>query len=133
MAPKADSGRTLELPAFVASALRKRIAERDRERKAARSWAPNDYIFCDEWGNAVPFTLLARWFKDALRRADLPDMRLHELRHSSLTMLLAEGVPERVVQQIAGHRSGEMTRRYMKVLPRMSRDAAERLDRVMGE
>jgi integrase len=132
VAPKAGSDRAIPLPAFVAEALRARIDALPAERRAARPYAPNGLVFCRPNGEPLAFTSVDRWFKAALVRAKLPDMRLHELRHSAATILLAEGVPERTVQAILGHQSGEMTRRYMTVLPRVSRDAADRLDRAIG-
>jgi integrase len=35
---------------------------------------------------------VTRQFKALLTAAQLPDMRLHDLRHSSATLLLAQGV-----------------------------------------
>lgn len=130
--PKAHSERTIPLPAFVAEALRARLAVLPEERRANKPYAPNRFVFGRPNGNPMPFTSVDRWFKAALKRAGLPDMRLHELRHSTATILLAEGVPERVVQDILGHHSGEMTRRYMSVLPRVSRAAADRLDEALS-
>jgi len=132
VAPKADSGRTIPLPAFVAEALRVRIEERDREKRAAKVWAPNDFVFSTPNGGPVPFTSLDTWWKRALERAGLPDMRWHELRASTATILLAEGVPELTVMAVLGHKSLEMTRRYVKLLPRVSRDAADRMGRALN-
>lgn len=132
VAPKADSGRTIPLPAFVADALAARIAERDREAKATKTYAYNHLIFCDLHGNPVAFTSLDHWWKRSLERAGLPDMRWHELRASTATILLAEGVPELTVMAVLGHKSLEMTRRYVKLLPRVSRDAADRMGRAIG-
>lgn len=132
VAPKRDSGRTIPLPTFVAEALRERLEVRDAERKAARVWAPNDLVFSDTRGNPIAFSTLQHWWKGALERAKLPDMRWHELRASTATILLAEGVPELTVMAILGHRSLEMTRRYVKLLPRVSRDAANRIDQAIG-
>lgn len=130
--PKADSGRTMPLPRFVAEAITERIAVRDAERRAAKVWAPNDLIFSDPHGNPVAFSTLDNWFKRSLAKAGLPDMRWHELRASTATILLAEGVPELTVMAILGHRSLDMTRRYVKLLPRVSRGAADTMDEVMG-
>lgn len=131
-APKADSGRTVPLPDFVVEALRERIAERDAEKRAAKVWAPNDLVFSDPHGNPVPFSTLTNWFKRSLKRAKLPDMRFHGLRASTATILLAEGVPELTVMAILGHTNLDMTKRYVRLLPRVSRAAADRLDEVMG-
>jgi len=132
VAPKADSGRTIPLPAFVAEALAKRIEERDAEKRAAKVWAPNDFVFSNEVGNPIAFTTLQTWWTDALKRAKLPYMKWHGLRASTATILLAEGVNELTVMAILGHRTLEMTRRYVKLLPRVSRDAANRIDEAIG-
>lgn len=131
-APKADSGRTIPLPRFVADALEASIEARKAERRATKIWAANDFVFADPHGGPVPFSTLDNWWKRALERAGLPDMRWHELRASTATILLAEGVPELTVMAILGHRSLEMTHRYVKLLPRVSRGAADRFDEVMG-
>lgn len=132
VSPKADSGRTIPLPEFVAEALRDRLAERDREQRDAKVWAANDLVFCDLHGGPVPFSTLDAWWKGALKRAKLPDMRWHELRASTATMLLAEGVDQIAVAAVLGHRSLDMTRRYVKLLPRVSKDAADRMGRALG-
>lgn len=132
VAPKRDSGRTIPLPAFVAEALRQRIAERDAEAKAARTYAYNDLVFCTPVGNPVPFQTLQHWWEGALKRAGLTYRRWHSLRGSTITILLAEGVPEITVAAIVGHRSLEQTARYTKLLPRVSRDAASRINEAIG-
>jgi integrase len=132
VSPKRDSGRTIPLPEFVTEALRERLAVRDAERDAARVWAPNDLVFSDLHGNPVAFSTLQHWWTGALKRAGLSYRRWHALRGSTITILLAEGVPEITVAAIMGHRSLEMTRRYTKLLPRVSRDAADRIGRAIG-
>jgi integrase len=132
VAPKADSGRTLPLPEFVAEALTARLAVRDDEQHAARVWAPNDFVFSDPHGNPIAFTSLENWWTGALKRAKLPHMKWHGLRASTATILLAEGVDELTVMAILGHRNLDMTRRYVKLLPRVSRDAADRMGRAIG-
>lgn len=59
-------------------------------------------------------------------------LRLHDLRHSAATILLAAGVPERVVMEILDHSTTAMIKRYQHVLPGLTVAAAERMDRAMG-
>jgi integrase len=132
VAPKADSGRVIPLPRFVAEALERRIAERDQEKAAAKVWAPNDLVFSDRNGNPIAYTSLDHWWKGALARAGLPDMRWHELRASTATILLAEGVDPLTIAAILGHTDIAMTQRYVKLLPRVSRAAADRMNEVVG-
>lgn len=132
VAPKAGSYRVLPLPPFVADALAARLAELDAERRAAKVWAPNELVFCGPDGNPVSFSRLARWFTDLLARTNLPPMRLHDLRGSTATILLAEGVDLRVVQAILGHKNIGQTAAYARVLPRVTGDASKRLQEALG-
>lgn len=132
VAPKHGSYRTLPLPGLVADALAERLDTLRSERKAARTWAPNDLVFCNPDGTPIAFSRLARWFEALCERAGLPRMRLHDLRGSAATILLAEGVDVRVVQAILGHRRIQQTAEYAKVLPRASKDAAARMGRALA-
>ena len=47
------------------------------------------------------------------------------------TLLLAQGVDQRVVMEILGHSQISMTSRYAHVLPQVMTDAAERIGRAL--
>jgi integrase len=64
-----------------------------------------------------------------LKRAGLPDVRFHDLRHSAATLLLSKGAHPKVVQEILGHSEIGMTMDiYSHVLPTMQREAMDRLN-----
>jgi integrase len=68
-----------------------------------------------------------------LGRAGLPRVRFHDLRHSHATILLAAGENPRVVQERLGHAQISLTlQTYSHVLPDLQRQAAEKIDRVLG-
>lgn len=129
---KTGETREIPLPAFVAEALRVRLAERDAEQRAAKVYAPNDFVFCDLAGNSVPLQSLYAWFKVALGRAGLPDMRWHDLRATTVTLLLDMGVDLLTIQRIVGHRDLATTQRYVGKTPTAMRGAADRLEGAMG-
>ena len=54
-------------------------------------------------------------------------VRVHDARHAAATLLLAQGVDQRVVMEILGHSQISMTSRYAHVLPQVMTDAAERI------
>lgn len=129
---KTGETRVVPLPAFVADTLRERLAERDREQRAAKVYAPNGFVFCDALGNSVPLETLYRWFKVALGRAGLPDMRWHDLRASTITVLLDMGVDLLTIQRIVGHKDLATTQRYVGKTPAAMAAAADKLGEAMG-
>jgi integrase len=65
--------------------------------------------------------------RKALGEEALPVIRLHDLRHTHATLLLADGVPVKVVSERLGHASATITLTvYQHVHPGMGREAAER-------
>jgi integrase len=72
-------------------------------------------------------------FKGLLKKAGLPDMRFHDLRHSAASMLLGIGVHPKVVQELLGHSQIAMTMDiYSHVLPTKQKEAVSRLNGVLG-
>ena len=76
--------------------------------------------------------LTARSFKSLLRRAGLPDIRLHDLRHTCATLLLSEGVHPKFVQELLGHANiGITLDTYSHVLPSMGDQTVTAMERVL--
>ena len=75
---------------------------------------------------------LFRQFKDLLERAGLPDIRFHDLRHTTTTLMLQKDVHPKVVQERLGHSSITLTLdTYSHVLPSIQEDAADKLDTLL--
>jgi integrase len=75
---------------------------------------------------------MRRSFRPLLRRAGVPTIRFHDLRHTAATLLLSQGVHPKVVQERLGHSQIAITLdTYSHVLPSMQRDAADRLDSLL--
>src|SRR3954462_6876302 len=75
-----------------------------------------------------------REFYDLLKAQNLPRMRPHDLRHSYATILLATGEHPKVVQEILGHSSVQLTLdTYSHLLPdlMLKERAAARLDAIL--
>jgi integrase len=69
--------------------------------------------------------LTRRSFKPLLKRAGLPEIRLHDLRHTCATLLLTRNVNPKIVSEMLGHSTIAIITldTYSHVLPNM-RDAA---------
>jgi integrase len=75
-----------------------------------------------------------REFKKLLGKAGLPSVRLHDLRHTAASLLIAQGVPARVVMGILGHSQIALTMNtYSHVAPEVSREAADRMAQVLWQ
>jgi integrase len=67
-------------------------------------------------------------------KAELPDIRLYDLRHSFATLLLAAGENPKVVSERLGYASIVLTLdTYSHCLPTMQRSATERLEKILGK
>jgi integrase len=56
----------------------------------------------------------------------------HTLRHGHATLLLAGGVSDAVAIKLMGHADSKILRRYQEVVDELQRDAATRMDRLLG-
>ena len=84
------------------------------------AWQEHDYVFCTLTGTHLRPNHVVDEFKKILRRAGLPAIRFHDLRHSAATLLLSLGVHPKVVQELLGHTQISMTMDiYSHVLPSM--------------
>jgi integrase len=131
----ARSRRTIALPAVAVTALRSHRTRQLEARLAAGGrWQDRGFVFASAVGTPLEQRNLTRQFKALLTAATLPDMRLHDLRHSCATLLLAQGVNPRVVMETLGHSQVSLTlNTYSHVLPALQRDAAARMDAVFAK
>lgn len=122
--------RTLRLPAVLLGALRWHQTRQEAEHKAM-GWAAPVYVFtAATTGGPLAPSIFYDTFKAIAKAAGLEDFRLHDLRHSAASFLLAEGVSLKKVQQILGHARGATTlNTYAHLLPGEEDDATERVQR----
>jgi integrase len=129
------SKRTIPLPAPLITALEVHSERQEKERVTAGSlWRGSSCVFTTPVGTPVDPRNDNREFKKLLARAGLPFVRLHDLRHTAASLLLAQGVPARLVMEILGHSQIALTMNtYSHVAPEVSHEAAERMARVLWQ
>ena len=103
--------RVIRLGTATIKALNVHRERQDKQIEAAKGhWRDPELVFASTIGTSLdPSNLVARSFKPLLKRAGLPDIRFHDLRHTCATLLLSEGVLVKVVQEILGHSSVSVT------------------------
>lgn len=111
---------------------RHRLQQAQRFISAGSRPDPDTLIFeCDgrPW-NPNTFGIA---FASIVREAKLPKVRLHDLRHSFASLLLAGGADLKTVSAALGHSTISVTADvYAHVSPAMLHDAANLLDRVVA-
>jgi integrase len=99
---------------------------------AGYRWKENDLIFTSTVGTPVDWRNMYREFKSIIKKADLPDIRFHDLRHTTATLMLQQGIHPKVVQERLGHSNISLTlNTYSHVLPSMQDAAAEKMDEFL--
>ncbi len=129
--PKTEkSRRNIMLASIIVETLKRhRVRQLQAKLQAGSVWQEQDLVFCTSFGTPLNPNWVLDRFKKLLKRAGLPDMRLHDLRHSIATILLSMGVHPKVVQELLGHnRIQETVDTYSQVLPVIHREAIKRLE-----
>lgn len=142
--PKSRKGRrALKLPTVAVDALKRHQEIQAGEREwSGSAWADSRLVFTNRNGGPVDPRNVHDEFKALLKPTDedkaaglapLPDLRLHDLRHSAATLLLVQGVPARVVMEILGHSQISLTLgTYSHVLKEIQDEAALKMDAILG-
>ena len=130
-----NSRRTIRLTKGAISALKAHLSRQLEEMERMGSlYQPGGLIFATEGGTIVnPSNLRSRSFKPLLKRADLPPIRFHDLRHTCATLLLSKSVNPKVVSEMLGHASISITLDiYSHLLPDMQEKAVEALENMLS-
>jgi integrase len=135
-APKTKgSRRTVRLSQMALEALTSHLDHQLGEiDRAAGLWRENGLIFASESGSPLSrHHVTAHRFKPLLRRAGLPEIRFHDLRHTCATLLLSNNVNPKVVSEKLGHASIAITLdTYSHVLPTMQESAAKAMEDALS-
>jgi integrase len=138
MPPDAAAGterskRTLRLPVEVAIALREQRRRQLEERLAAGSgWDTRGFVFTTTTGRPLDGVNVTHGFQEALRRAELPRQRFHDLRHAHATLFIEGGVELAVVSRALGHSDlGTTADVYGAWTREMAGTVASRMDDVL--
>jgi integrase len=127
--PKTRAGRRkIVLSEEGAAALRAQRAWQECHRIQSR------LVFSSKTGKHAALSRLLDNWKATIRKAGLPEsLRVHDLRHTCATLLLAAGVDPKTVAERLGHSSTQrLFETYAHVLPSMRQRAAAVLGGLLG-
>ncbi|MGB9868215.1 MAG: site-specific integrase [Bacillota bacterium] len=128
------SRRTIYLCQTALAALRKhRVRQAEERLKAGEAWQDWGLVFTTEIGTPLsPSNVRNRSFHKILKKANLPRIRFHDLRHTCATLLLAQGVHPKLVQEQLGHSEISVTLDlYSHVTAPMMKETAVKMDQIL--
>jgi integrase len=129
--PKTDkSRRTIPLPNDITAELKAHKVRQAKEKlKLGELYQDNGLVFTTILGTPINPRNLERTYKTLLKKAGLPVIKLHSLRHTYATRLLEVGESLKVVQELLGHsRISTTADIYSHVSPELKREAAAKLN-----
>jgi integrase len=133
--PKSGRGRAVALDLGTVVTLREYRKRQLEERLVwGAAYADGGYVFCREDGMPYSPDYVTRAFRKAVKRAGVPRIRLHDLRHTWASLALAAGVNPKVVSERLGHATVSFTLdTYSHVMPGLQEDAAARVAALLNQ
>ncbi len=135
--PKSDySKRAIDMGPRLVKVLKNHRARQDETRlKVGAGWSNNDLVFCQNDGSSLDAdNLYHRDFKAILKKAELRSIRIHDLRHTFASILIATGHNLKYIQNQMGHSSIKITLDlYGHLMPEIHEGAAKKSEDFVFE
>jgi integrase len=128
------SRRTVRLTPRAVEALKShRARQADEKRRTGSLYQDQGLVFASESGSLInPSNLRQRSFVPLLKRADLPKITFHDLRHTCASLLFQKNIHPKLAQDLLGHASVAITLdTYSHMLPGMGSEAADAIGEAL--
>ena len=124
--------RTISIPERLCKTLTEYRLQQNRHiAYLGDGWRNLDYVFTEEDGYVMNPQTPTKQFDHFLKRHDIRHLKFHGLRHTSATMLLANGCDIKTVSSRLGHADIGTTNIYVHFLESTDRMAAQTFDRLL--
>jgi len=133
--PKSQSSRRrISMPASLAAVLRGHRKEQEANGVLlGRPLEEADLVFAYPGNRPLDPSTVYHTFQKTLKRAAIPRIRFHDLRHTHASLLFAANIHPKIVSERLGHSSVSFTLDiYSHLVPGLQEDAAEQLDRFLS-
>lgn len=130
---KNSKGRSITLPPFVVSTLR-RVKKQQLENRLryGECWENTGFVFTDELGQHLKPQNVYREFKRIVIAMGTPATRFHDLRHSYAVAAIRSGDDIKTVQENLGHATAAFTLDiYGHVTKQMKQESAARMEQFI--
>jgi integrase len=132
--PKTEaSRRTLAVDPVIMDALEVHRERWQAQRvRADDTWQDNDLVFVSSLGTPINPNNLQRDYLRLIALAGVPRIRIHDLRHTHITLAIQAGAPIGAVSRRAGHARVSTTMDiYAQVTPDMHAEVVDRVSALL--
>ncbi len=103
------------------------------EKRAGTLWQDLGFVFPSTVGSAMDPSNLLKEFRKLLKKAALPAIRFHDLRHTAASLMLNNGVDVLVASNRLGHAKPSITLDvYGHLIPAMQAKAASVVEKLLS-
>lgn len=131
----ASAGRVLPIPDVLLAELSAAKIRQSADKLAlGEAYRDLGYVVCNEAGEPYHPSTLSRLWQAAICGLDVPQVRLHDARHTCATLMHLQGVPIALVAAWLGHADVSFTlRTYVHAQPEALAEAARSFPPAMAE
>ena len=135
--PKTElSNRAITIPVTIVELLKNYQLHQEKQRQQlANLWKSSDCLFTTWDGDPMSPDTISSWFGKFIKARNLPHVTFHGLRHTNVSLLIADGVDVRTIASRVGHATPTTTLNiYSHMLKKSDQIAADRLEkRILGK
>ena len=100
---------------------------------AGSKWKESGLVFTTRRGTAVDQRNLLKHYAGVIKASGIRRLRFHDLRHTAASLLLAQGIPMKVVQVTLGHSDMRTTMNtYSHLYPEAQQQVADVMDQILN-
>lgn len=127
------SARVLSIPKVLLDKLREHRTRQLKERLAAgTNWQDNNFVFCTSIGTPIEPRNVRRKLDAIMKDKNMRYFRLHDLRHFFASLLLAQGVELKIVSELLGHSSIQITGDiYTHIIPKVKEQTMDIMNSIL--
>lgn len=128
-----NSNRSVSVPDILLADLkeRRRIVN-EAKIKNRKDYPDNDLVCTLANGEPIKPRYMLEHFSKLTKKAELPKIRFHDLRHSHATMLISLKVHPKVAAERLGQTTSMFTDRYAHVIESMQKEVAASIDTALN-
>ena len=129
----AKSRRSVHLAQVTCDALREHLVTQQQVATTGLGWSDRGLVFPNRRGEPQESSSVTSALAQALQKAGLRDIRVHDLRHTTASILLEAGIHAKIVQDVLGHSTVSLTLdTYSHLTDTLSCQAAETIDVLLS-